>query len=284
MKNTKEAINKIIFNENNDNGNDNDNYNYTKELEKLLEMGFDKEKAYEAIKFSKGKMELALEYLYNGIPNNNNNNQNNSMDVNVGDDEDDDQNAEDFEDITYLLKRISSIIKVFSKEKKQNKDEILEIIQKYKFPLFQFIKENENEFNSYLASPISKEDYKTFEDFKEGKEKFGIYNLHYDIFNYDNNNFINNNLFSMKNIQKYSLGNDIIEQENDFNINNNNNNIKQNITEKDKEIINRLQELGNFSESEVIQAYFACEKNEELAANYLFEQMNSNINKINFEN
>ena len=248
-------------------------------------MGFDKEKAYEALKYSKGKLELAIDYLYNGIPNNNNNNQNNSMDVNVGDDEDDDdQNAEDFEDTTYLLKKISSIIKVLSKEKKQTKDEILEIIQKYKFPLFQFIKENENEFNSYLASPVSKDDYKTFEDFKEGKENFGIYNLHYDIFNYDNNNFINNNIFSMKNIKEYSLGNDIIEQENDFDINNNNNNIKKNITEKDKEIINRLQELGNFGESEVIQAYFACEKNEELAANYLFEQMNSNINKINFEN
>ena len=278
MKNSEEAINKIIFNENNDND------NYTKELEKLLEMGFDKEKAYEALKYSKGKLELAIDYLYNGIPNNNNN-QNNSMDVNVGDDEDDDdQNAEDFEDTTFLLKKISSIIKVLSKEKKQTKDEILEIIQKYKFPLFQFIKENENEFNSYLASPVSKDDYKTFEDFKEGKENFGIYNLHYDIFNYDNNNFINNNIFSMKNIKEYSLGNDIIEQENDFDINNNNNNIKKNITEKDKEIINRLQELGNFSESEVIQAYFACEKNEELAANYLFEQMNSNINKINFEN
>ena len=278
MKNSEEAINKIIFNENNDND------NYTKELEKLLEMGFDKEKAYEALKYSKGKLELAIDYLYNGIPNNNNN-QNNSMDVNVGDDEDDDdQNAEDFEDTTFLLKKISSIIKILSKEKKQTKDEILEIIQKYKFPLFQFIKENENEFNSYLASPVSKDDYKTFEDFKEGKENFGIYNLHYDIFNYYNNNFINNNLFSMKNIKEYSLGNDIIEQENDFDINNNNNNIKKNITEKDKEIINRLQELGNFSESEVIQAYFACEKNEKLAANYLFEQMNSNINKINFEN
>ena len=278
MKNSEEAINKIIFNENNDND------NYTKELEKLLEMGFDKEKAYEALKYSKGKLELAIDYLYNGIPNNNNN-QNNSMDVNVGDDEDDDdQNAEDFEDTTFLLKKISSIIKILSKEKKQTKDEILEIIQKYKFPLFQFIKENENEFNSYLASPVSKDDYKTFEDFKEGKENFGIYNLHYDIFNYDNNNFINNNIFSMKNIKEYSLGNDIIEQENDFDINNNNNNIKKNITEKDKEIINRLQELGNFSESEVIQAYFACEKNDKLAANYLFEQMNSNINKINFEN
>ena len=63
MKNSEEKVNKIIINENND--------NYSKELEKLLEIGFDKEKAYEAIRISKGNIELAIEYLYSDYQDNN---------------------------------------------------------------------------------------------------------------------------------------------------------------------------------------------------------------------
>ena len=43
------------------------------------------------------------------------------------------------------------------------------------------------------------------------------------------------------------------------------------VTEEERDAIQRLVGLG-FSQDQAVQAYFACDKNEELAANFLFDQ------------
>ena len=275
--NSDEKLNKI--NENKININD-----YTKEIQQLLDMGFDKQKAFDAIQFSKGNVELAIDYLYNGKPKNDNNN---SMDCNLGDDDNDsdrEEHGEDFEDTIYLLKNLSIIIILLSKEKGKSIEEIMAIIQKFNFRLFQFIKENEEEFKSYLSLTITDQGYELYENFKKGKETFGYLKFQYKIFdpNYSDNNIINNHIYN----KNESLGNDL-EEEIELDDDNNFNESHSKAKEEEKKAIKRLRELGNFSEEEAVQAYYCCDKNEELAANYLFEQANNdninNINKINIE-
>lgn len=275
--NSDEKLNKI--NENKININD-----YTKEIQQLLDMGFDKQKTFDAIQFSKGNVELAIDYLYNGKPKNDNNN---SMDCNLGDDDNDsdrEEHGEDFEDTIYLLKNLSIIIILLSKEKGKSIEEIMAIIQKFNFRLFQFIKENEEEFKSYLSLTITDQGYELYENFKKGKETFGYLKFQYKIFdpNYSDNNIMNNHIYN----KNESLGNDL-EEEIELDDDNNFNESHSKAKEEEKKAIKRLQELGNFSEEEAVQAYYCCDKNEELAANYLFEQANidniNNINKINIE-
>ena len=198
--NSEEKLNKINENKKNN--------HYTKEIQQLLDMGFDKEKAIDAIEFTRGNIELAIDYLYNGFPKHDNNN--NSMDCNLGDEDNDserEEHGEDFEDTIHLLKELSIIIILLSKEKGKSIEEILEIIQKYNFRLFQFIKENEEEFKSNLSTSITEQGFQLYENFKKGKERLGSFNFQYKIFDPNCNiNIININ-------KNDTLGNDLIEEE-----------------------------------------------------------------------
>ena len=73
-----------------------------------------------------------------------------------------------------------------------------------------------------------------------------------------------------ENINKDSENKENINKE----VNNNNNQLQNQLTEEDNETIERLKKLGGFSHDKVVEAYIVCNKNEELTANYLFEQNN----------
>jgi len=66
----------------------------------------------------------------------------------------------------------------------------------------------------------------------------------------------------------------INQNENKSTNENTNNQIENQLTDKDKEIIKSLQDLGGFPYDKVVEAYIVCNKNEELTANYLFELNN----------
>lgn len=55
------------------------------------------------------------------------------------------------------------------------------------------------------------------------------------------------------------------------------------VTQEEKAAIDRLADLG-FDKQLAIEAYFACDKNEELAANYLFDaQLKGEFNEEEFD-
>ncbi len=80
-------------------------------------------------------------------------------------------------------------------------------------------------------------------------------------------NDVNMNDANMDDVNEF---NDIDEIQNDFNVPVNNNS-PFNFTEEQKSVIYKLVDYG-FSVNDVIQAYIVCDKNEQIALNYLFDK------------
>ena len=328
-----------------------DNLNIT--INSLVDMGFEKSQVEIAVKAANGRIDLAIEYLNNGIPeksNNNNNLKNNNNN-----------------EIMRELRKQASIIKVLCKDNKRYIFYLLDNIKRNDPGLLRLITDYRNEFKKLLDEPVTEEDEKIYKNIetkadeiiskrmekagekvkefienmnkeKEEKEKKEKEEKEKEDKNEDNKEGNNEEIkekektdinenekkeekkenVEMKvekeeikeekkpeeNKENPQLNNDIsqekkeeekmeIEKEteekkdkpenNVENINQNenkntnentNNQIENQLTDKDKEIIKSLQDLGGFPYDKVVEAYIVCNKNEELTANYLFELNN----------
>ena len=329
-----------------------DNLNIT--INSLVDMGFEKSQVEIAVKAANGRIDLAIEYLNNGIPeksNNNNNLRNNNNN-----------------EIMRELRKQASIIKVLCKDNKRYIFYLLDNIKRNDPGLLRLITDYRNEFKKLLDEPVTEEDEKIYKNIetkadeiiskrmekagekvkefienmnkekeeKEKKEKEEKEKEDKNEENKEGNNEeikekektdINENEkkeekkenVEMKvekeeikeekkpeeNKENPQLNNDISQEkkeeekmeieketeekkdkpennvENIHNQNENkntnentNNQIENQLTDKDKEIIKSLQDLGGFPYDKVVEAYIVCNKNEELTANYLFELNN----------
>ena len=138
------------------------------------------------------------------------------------------------------LRRNASMIKVLCRDDPEKIFPILDKLKARNPALLNKIKEHEEEFKSLLVSPINQQDLDFYKLMEEDVKALSIGG------------------FSQ---QRRREGEEEGRGE-----------IKIHLSPEELQAINRLKELGGFNENEILQAYFACDKNEELAANYLFEE------------
>ena len=311
------------------------------QVDSLVDMGFERSQVEIAVKAANGRIDLAIDYLNNGIPDKNRNrNRNNNNQRN---------NNNSQNEIMKELKKQAGIIKVLCKDNKYMIFTILNNIKRNDPGLLRLITDYRDEFEKLLDAPITEEDeryYKSIEtkadkiihkrleekakkiqeltnknkenqkepnkeenkdesDNKKNEESKDMNNKPEEKEKEKSDTNINKEEVNKENKEKMEIGeekeSDKKENQNDnsdkkdkneekvnYNIenkentnidvsnnnSNSNNPIQNQLTEEDNQVIERLKNLGDFPREKVIEAYIVCNKNEELTANYLFEQYN----------
>jgi len=197
---------------------------YTNEVKMLTDMGFIKSECEAAIMAAKGNMNLAIEFLSTGIPEN----------MPVGND-DSVEGAGDVQGETSTLKNIASLVKILCQNDPSKFQNLLMSLQQTSPEIVELISEHEAEFKELIQAPITEEDIVNFQAFNQGAGAMG------------------GMPGQSAGVQRPASGENVIR-----------------LSKEEFEAVNRLKELG-FNERESVQALFACDKNEELAANFLME-------------
>lgn len=282
---------------------------YSSEAQQLVEMGFNFPEALSAVKAAKGNLDRAVDYLYNGIPENQQgqNLQNIPLieefldpeEAEYEEGEEGDYNNEiplTFEVDPHMLdsldlkdpnslKTIASFVKVLISEDPSSLQNLLEDIEETNPEIIEFIKEHEDEFKQLISVPLEDEDLKKFLPIGNTAESSNA--------NTNNNNAENND--NNKNIKENQVINENKENKNAENAENNQETqmqghnagfdvvgLKSGFTQEEKESVERLKVLG-FSEEEVCQAFLVCEKNEMMTANFLLENKFKDPNSMDVD-
>ena len=199
---------------------------YSNEVKMLMDMGFPKSESESAISAARGNINLAIEFLSTGIPDN----------LPVGEDEAG-EGAEG-QGETSALKNIASLVKILCQNDPSKFQNLLLSLQQTSPEIVELIQEHEAEFKELIQAPITEEDIRNFQSFNQSAGMGGM---------------------PGQGAQGAGTGAQRAGSENVIRL-----------SKEEFEAVNRLKELG-FNEREAVQAFFACDKNEELAANFLME-------------
>lgn len=206
---------------------------YSKEIKSMVEeMGFPREESTVAIKAAKGNLSLAIEFMYNGIPDNLPNLEEGGQSSSGG-------------GMANPIKKIASMIKVMCQGNPSNLQNILLALQQSSPEILDMIRENEDEFKSLVSQPITEEDMRTFQEFNQGMQ-----------------GQVPGQMQGQGQAQGHGGGGRTGTGGRGQNT------IR--LTQEEFEAVNRLKAFG-FTEMEAVQAYLACDKNEEYALNLLFD-------------
>ncbi len=204
---------------------------YSSEVNTLVEMGFPKEYALSAIKAAKGNVSIAIEFLYNGIP-----------DVPIDDTEvnngNQGQSGQVPQSESDVIKRIASLVKILCANDPSQLQNIILGLQQTQPELLNLIKAHETEFKNLISQPVTEEDMAAFQEFnnQRGQMEGG-----------------EGGMGTQGGTSQDQSGRPIIR-----------------LSKSEFDAVQRIKEFG-FSEMDAAQAYFACDKNEEMAINFLLE-------------
>lgn len=198
---------------------------YSSEVKMLMDMGFPNSESESAISAARGNINLAIEFLSTGIPDN------------LPAESDEAGEGAEAQGESSALRNIASLVKILCQNDPSKFQNLLMSLQQTSPEIVELIQEHEAEFKELIQAPITEEDIRNFQAFNQGAGMGAM---------------PGQGPQGAGGAQRAGAENVI------------------RLTKEEFEAVNRLKELG-FNEREAVQAFFACDKNEELAANFLME-------------